>query len=624
MHPKLMALLAMICLLLSFNAMGAGDHSKAIINDLPQDIMARQFAKPIISSMTPEDSAAIASMRFSGDTLKVLAILVDWYDRPGTYSPEEFDSLLFSRNFWPGGSVADYYQEVSYGQLVVAGDVYGWHTVEDYYNSYFDFEQLLADLNPYIDYSKYDGNHDGYVDAVVFIRSGNGQEASHNLNDIWSYAMSYTPAYSPGPFDGKRVPNWNTSPETIPLHDSLYPPYFTGESIISNIRVYCHEMAHNIGLPDLYDYDSKLDTVTYFTPNDANDHPVYDWCTMGYGGYGIFSISSNTPSHLCGWNKKEAGWIEPITLDKGEYRDLVITNIETTNINSLYLLPIDMARGEYFLLEYRNPNSSGIFDKFDSDFSVYFPQNLTYGCDRLDRGLLITHVHDSLGAYYMRINYGTPTYPHYTVAIEDAGYNPSHNMNSNPEGHVTDTAQWWYPYETRKGALFSNDVPGQESFGPSTFPSSNGYYGPTGITVRVDSIVNDKLYAYVIFDLDGDGIADNVDNCPGVSNSGQTDTDSDNIGNLCDNCPNVANPDQLDSDHNGIGDLCEYICGDANNNGIVNLLDVSYIIAYLYRSGPPPVHMNASDVDHSGKINLLDVSYIIRRLYMGGPAYNCP
>jgi hypothetical protein len=35
-------------------------------------------------------------------------------------------------------------------------------------------------------------------------------------------------------------------------------------------------------------------------------------------------------------------------------------------------------------------------------------------------------------------------------------------------------------------------------------------------------------------DLDGDGISDATDNCPGDSNADQADLDGDNIGNVCD------------------------------------------------------------------------------------------
>ncbi len=509
------------------------DLTRGIILDVPDEVMARQFKPMPVSRLTRQDSIAIANYRFTADTIKVLVILLQWADRTATYSRETFDSLIFSRNIYPGGSVADYYNEVSYGKVVVTGDVREWY-MADMYSRNFDFEALLATLNPVIDYSQYDGDHNGDVDACIIVRAGNGQEDSQNPNDIWSYAMVYPPGGGPGPFDGVYVPHWNTCPETRPLRNPDNPKQFSGESKVARVRVFAHELAHNLGIPDLYDYDSKLDSTTFRTPGDANDHPVYDWCTMGYGGYGILSIGSEVPSHLCGWSKTQPGWITPTILHGGEYH-LALTNIETTNINSLYLLPINLATGEYFLLEYRNPQSAGKFDKYDSDFSCYFWPNLSYGCDSLDRGLIITHVHDSLGAYYWRINSGKPYYDHYTVAIEDAGYNPSRNYTFNPGGHVSDRAQWWYPYESRKGAAFSNDVPYQQEFGPSTYPSSAGYYGPTGITVRVDSMVDDKLYAYVIFDKDGDGVADSLDNCPSTANPDQADVNHDGRGDICDN-----------------------------------------------------------------------------------------
>jgi len=281
------------------------DLSRGIILDVPQERLESQFGKIPPSQLSRQDSMEIASYRFVGDTLKVLAIMVDWDNRPGTYSRETFDSLLFSRDVFAGWSVADYYHEVSYGQVTIVGEVMDWYNAGWYVGGY-DFESLLWVLDPVIDYSQFDGNNDGDVDAVTFIRSGNGMEDSGNPWDIWSYAYIYSPGHGPGPFDGVYVSRWNTSPETRPLRDSLDPRNFSGVDTLNRIRVFCHELAHCFGLPDLYDYDDKLDTMTYFTPGDYNDHPLVDWCVMGYYGYGLFSIGSDVASHFCGWSKKEA------------------------------------------------------------------------------------------------------------------------------------------------------------------------------------------------------------------------------------------------------------------------------------------------------------------------------
>lgn len=71
-------------------------------------------------------------------------------------------------------------------------------------------------------------------------------------------------------------------------------------------------------------------------------------------------------------------------------------------------------------------------------------------------------------------------------------------------------------------------------------------------------------------DTDEDGIVDEDDNCPLVSNPDQADSDGDGIGDVCeddadgdgipddvDNCPDTENPDQIDSDEDGIGDVCD-------------------------------------------------------------------
>jgi len=69
-------------------------------------------------------------------------------------------------------------------------------------------------------------------------------------------------------------------------------------------------------------------------------------------------------------------------------------------------------------------------------------------------------------------------------------------------------------------------------------------------------------------------------------------------------------------------------CGDVDNSGTINILDVSYLINYLYRDGTAPDPLESADVDYSGSINILDAAYLINYLYRDGPepdcGYNCP
>ncbi len=58
-------------------------------------------------------------------------------------------------------------------------------------------------------------------------------------------------------------------------------------------------------------------------------------------------------------------------------------------------------------------------------------------------------------------------------------------------------------------------------------------------------------------DLDGDGVADSVDNCPTVYNPDQGNEDGDKFGDACDPCPPVADNNPVDSDGDGVADACD-------------------------------------------------------------------
>ncbi len=61
-----------------------------------------------------------------------------------------------------------------------------------------------------------------------------------------------------------------------------------------------------------------------------------------------------------------------------------------------------------------------------------------------------------------------------------------------------------------------------------------------------------------------------------------------------------------------------FLPGDSNNDGIINLFDVSYIISYLYLAGPAPAHPSAADPNDDCVINLYDAIYIQDYLYLDG------
>ncbi|MEW5923441.1 MAG: S8 family serine peptidase [Candidatus Zixiibacteriota bacterium] len=68
------------------------------------------------------------------------------------------------------------------------------------------------------------------------------------------------------------------------------------------------------------------------------------------------------------------------------------------------------------------------------------------------------------------------------------------------------------------------------------------------------------------------------------------------------------------------GQITVAVCsrGDANFDGSINILDVTFLINYLYRGGPAP-ELYCGDANASGNLNILDATYLISYLYKGGP-----
>jgi len=66
-----------------------------------------------------------------------------------------------------------------------------------------------------------------------------------------------------------------------------------------------------------------------------------------------------------------------------------------------------------------------------------------------------------------------------------------------------------------------------------------------------------------------------------------------------------------------------FLCGDVSGNDIINILDVTYLISFLYKNGPAPPVFEAADCNQTGNIDILDITYLIEYLYRAGPDPVC-
>jgi hypothetical protein len=102
-------------------------------------------------------------------------------------------------------------------------------------------------------------------------------------------------------------------------------------------------------------------------------------------------------------------------------------------------------------------------------------------------------------------------------------------------------------------------------------------------------------------DLDGDGVDDEIDNCPYDANPGQEDCDEDGIGDLC----AIREGRSEDRNGNGVPDSCECL-GDVDESGDVGVTD---LLGVLVAWGP--CEACPQDVDADGFVGVSDLLIVL-------------
>ncbi|MHC4660708.1 MAG: M6 family metalloprotease domain-containing protein [Planctomycetota bacterium] len=359
----------------------------------------------------------------------ILVILADF--PPGFHcgniaSRQDFEDRAFSQGSFPSGSAREFFLESSYYQFSLNGSVTNWISVPNPYEYYccaaagmgsfpYNSQGLVKDLcqqlDATVDFSQFDADNDGYVDGVVVIFEG---EANGTASRFWPHAWELENESIV--LDGKTINRYCLSNEQ------------TMAGLVENIGVFCHELGHVFGAPDLYDYTPN--TSDYQDDSDNNDFPVAHWCLMARGGNAGPTIGSK-PSHPCSLMKSHFfGWMVPTEItSSGTY---TLPAFQTAPAGQrAYRIPLTTDEDEYLLIANRGWNLT-LFDHY------------TWNNNLRNSGLVVIHVdwHSDAGGFAngALINDGPPSYSHYAVWVED-------------HAHPSPVTSW--PYELKLDAALS-------------------------------------------------------------------------------------------------------------------------------------------------------------------------
>lgn len=354
-----------------------------------------------------------------------IAILVDFSDNVSQVNASYFDNLLFGTGI---GTVRHYYNEVTYGNLTVVTvnlpSSLGWKRAPNTYSYYTNnsnglgsypqnaqklAEDAIALANPYVNFSQYDNNNDGYVDALFIIHAGPGAEFTGNNNHIWSHKWS---THTPQLVDGVYAYIYSMEPE------------FWQNPGDMTCGVYAHEMGHSVfSFPDVYD-------------RDGSSKGLGRWSLMAGGSWN--GTLGNSPAHPDAWNRSKMGYVTPvnITSDVNQYP---IPNIQNNQV-LVRLWRQGQIGNQYFLIENR--------------------QRVGYDAALPADGLCIYHVDESVTTQNDREWYpGYTSYGHYLVALEQADglWSLEKNVNSGNGGDP-------FPGSTNKTVFDSTSTPESKDY----------------------------------------------------------------------------------------------------------------------------------------------------------------
>ena len=319
-------------------------------------------ARPVLPpGALPTSGIAAAS------TEPTLVILCQFSDQAGATTQASWDAAMYGPYVIGGRSLRDYYHEVSYYLPGVRGldlapaaetsapnnnGVVGWYNLS------------WTDLNTMTTYNTHPGNVYGSgwenkasqwiaaaavaaasadVNFAAFDISGDGTISASELHIIIILA-GYEASYGNNPAPDTWRHHWSVPGGVVVGGVSVLGGGYSmlGEldpnAAMIKYGLVCHEMGHDLSLPDLYDPSGRSEGIG-------------EWGLMGSGDWCNTAVLADCPAHLDPWCKSQLGWLVPTVV----LTDQLAVNIPQVETNPIAykLWSRGTPGGEYFLVENR-------------------------------------------------------------------------------------------------------------------------------------------------------------------------------------------------------------------------------------------------------------------------------
>jgi len=293
--------------------------------------------------LSAEAAAAVVEGELNVPVFLILYAGTDSASLVANVSRATVQDRLYGTTLAPPYSVHTFYREISDDRLLVNGTVLEWTRVDSaatYYEGNCNglcsggavdelIEEMVALHDDDVDFSQFDSDGDGVVDAVVLIHPELDGACGQN-NNIWAHRFSYG-----GWTNGGRV----QTNDGVTVNDYIIQGGQGGDAgCTANqpvaMGVVAHETGHLFGLPDLYAVGNGV------------SEGIGHWGLMGAGNWRLPS----SPAYMEAWSRGQLGWLTEVPIERDTTLDLTPVQASDT----AFVLAMSNTE-EYFLLENRQP-----------------------------------------------------------------------------------------------------------------------------------------------------------------------------------------------------------------------------------------------------------------------------